>query len=184
MCMSRFIDGRSFGIALLIFIASSVVGFVYNAVYPTGIPLIRQKVREGDTLVTSPVDTAADTGVVSRVLSLEQGYEVFQAGEALFVDARPTPDYEEEHISGAISLPEPEFDYAYPNASRFLTRETHIVVYCQGRECDEAMIVQERLVEMGYRRVDIFLGGMPEWLEAGYPTDHGPMPGVMDESHN
>jgi rhodanese-related sulfurtransferase len=179
--MSRLIDGRGFGIALLIFLASSVIGLVYNSVYPKGIPLIRQKVKEGDTLATGPIDQGADTGAVSTVLGLTETYRLYESGEAVFLDARPRADYEEERIMGAISLPEFEFDDAYPVASQFLSSDTHIVVYCQGRDCDEAMIVQERLVEMGYTRVDVFLGGMPEWLDADYPTDSGPMPGEMDE---
>jgi len=175
--MSRFIDGRSLGIAVLIFLASSVVGLVYNAVYPKGIPLVRKKVEVGDTLVTRPNDQQPDTHLVSKVLSLAEAYEYHGSGQAVFLDARARTDFEDKRIAGAVSLPESDFDEAYLRAAQFLTPRTHIIVYCQGRECDESMIVQERLVEMGYSRVDVFLGGMPEWLDAGYPTEKGPMAG-------
>jgi rhodanese-related sulfurtransferase len=172
--MSRFLDGRSLGIAVLIFMASSVVGLVYNAAYPKGIPLIRKKVEVGDTLSAGPNISKPDTQLVSKVLSLSEAYEYYSSGEAVFVDARSRADYERERIAGAISLPESDFAEAYLSASQFLTPEAHLVVYCQGRECDESMIVQEMLVEMGYTRVDVFLGGIPEWLEAGHPVERGP----------
>ena len=175
--MSRFIDKRSFGIAVLIFVGSSVVGLVYNAVYPKGIPLVRWKVQVGDTLAARPNDQQPDTHLVSRVLSLAEAREYHSSGQAVFVDARSSADFEAERIAGSISLPENDFDEAYLSAAPFLTPRSHIIVYCQGSDCDESIIVQERLVEMGYSRVDVFLGGMPEWLEGGYPTEKGPMAG-------
>ncbi len=178
--MAKLIDSKSFGIALLIFIWSAAVGLVYNSLYSKGIPLIRKKVEAGDTLFVRPLVDHPDTQAVSRALSLEEAHELYLSGEALFIDARPESDYEEERISGALSLPESEFDDAYFLLSPMLTPETHMVVYCQGVDCDESMIVAERLVEMGYKRVDIFLGGMPEWLEAGYPTLKGPETGEED----
>lgn len=171
--MARFMDARSFGIALTILLFSSLVGFIYNSVYPRGIPLIRKKVKAGDTLLIKPIEQRPDTKSISRALGLEETFAAYQSGAAVLLDARPGSDYEEGHIPGALSLPEFEFDEAYPRLSELLTPQTHLIVYCQGEDCDESMIVAERLVEMGYRRVDVFLGGWPEWENAEYPVEKG-----------
>jgi rhodanese-related sulfurtransferase len=175
--MSRFIDERSVGVAFLILIASSVVGLVYNSVYSKGIPLLRRRLEVGDTLAATPDKGQPGTQVISRAISVSEAYEHYSSGETVFIDSRSRADYEEKRIPGSISLPEADFNNAYLFATRFVTPQTHIIVYCQGRECDESIIVQESLMEMGYNHVDVLLGGMPEWLDAGYPTDSGPVPG-------
>jgi rhodanese-related sulfurtransferase len=168
--LSKFIDSKSFGIAVLIFAWSAAVGLVYNSLYSKGIPLVRKKVGAGDTLIVRRVVDHPDTQAVSTALSLEEAHKLYVSGEALFLDARPESDYEKGRIDGALSLPESEFDDAYSLVSPMLEPGTRIVVYCQGVDCDESMIVAERLTEMGYKRVDVFLGGITEWLKAGYPT--------------
>lgn len=169
-CMDR----KSFVIAVAIFLFSALVGLIYNSVYPKGIPLIRHRVRVGDTLVIRPVKQPSDTLVASKVLGLEETFRAYESGEAVFLDARPRSEYEKGHITGAFSLPEFGFDEVYFSISELLSREMHLIVYCQGEDCDESMIVSQRLLEMGYKRVDIFLGGWPEWKNAGYPTEEGP----------
>jgi rhodanese-related sulfurtransferase len=177
--MNKFIDIRSFYIAIAIVLVSAVVGFIYNAAYPKGIPVIRHKVKVGDTLAVPPVfrppDTGltADTNAASRVLGLEQTFRTFQSRQVIFLDARSEALYSEGHIAGAMSLPESKFDDVYPTISGLLNPGAHIIVYCQGKDCDESMIVRERLVEMAYKHVDIFLGGWPEWKQAGYPVETG-----------
>ena len=173
-------DRKSFIIAVAIFVFSAVVGLIYNSVYPKGIPLIRHRVRVGDTLVIRPVEQPSDTHVASRALGLEESFRAYELGKAIFLDARPRSEYKKGHISGAFSLPEYEFDEVYFSISELLTPEMHLIVYCQGKDCDESMIVSERLLEAGYKRVDIFLGGWPEWENAGYPTEKG-MPEQEEE---
>ncbi len=166
-------DRKSFVIAVAIFLFSALVGLIYNSVYPKGIPLIRHRVRVGDTLVIRPVQQPSDTHVASKVLGLEETFRAYELGKAFFLDARPRSEYEKGHISGAFSLPEFEFDEVYFSISELLSPEMHLIVYCQGKDCDESMIVSQRLLEMGYKRVDIFLSGWPEWKNAGYPTEKG-----------
>lgn len=166
-------DRKSFAIAVAIFVFSALVGFIYNSVYPKGIPLIRRRVRVGDTLVIRPVDQPSDTHVASRALGLEESFTAHELGKAVFLDARLRSEYEKGHISGAFSLPEFGFDEAYIPISELLSPETHLIVYCQGEDCDESMIVSQRLLEMGYKRVDIFLGGWSDWENAGYPVEKG-----------
>jgi 3-mercaptopyruvate sulfurtransferase SseA len=37
-------------------------------------------------------------------------------------------------------------------------------------------LVAKSLIETGYRRVEIFAGGWPEWIKAGYPRTTGENP--------
>jgi rhodanese-related sulfurtransferase len=97
----------------------------------------------------------------------------FDAGAALFLDARDPAEYEAGHIPGAIRLTnadlasEPERAKTLPVAGR------PIIVYCEGGECEASLEVARALVEGGYRKVLVFTGGFPEWSAAGYPVERG-----------
>jgi putative oxidoreductase len=47
-------------------------------------------------------------------ISLSEALESYRKGEAVFVDARKSPFYEQRHIDGALNLPMVYFDLMYP----------------------------------------------------------------------
>jgi rhodanese-related sulfurtransferase len=97
----------------------------------------------------------------------------FDAGAALFLDARDPAEYEAGHIPGAMRLTaadlaaEPERAKTLPVAGR------PIIVYCEGGECEASLEVARVLVEGGYRKVLVYSGGFPEWSATGYPVERG-----------
>lgn len=104
---------------------------------------------------------------------LSQVKRFFDAEAALFVDAREAEEYGEGHIRGAVSIP---YDVAAgePQLLESLdSRGGPIVVYCGGGACELSMNLAYELIYAGHRRVLIYTGGYPEWVEAGYPVASG-----------
>jgi rhodanese-related sulfurtransferase len=94
---------------------------------------------------------------------------------ALFLDARPEPFYRMEHIPGAYSLPEEDFDAAFSRLEPRLRSSLDVVVYCAGFGCEASHIVARKLKAKGIPAV-VLHEGWPAWQEAHYPTRTGGEP--------
>lgn len=128
------------------------------------------KVPDAKKTVTAPAP--ADTEFPH--LSLEGAKRRF--GRAIFVDARPSPQYLEGHIRDAVGFDVNDFDRAAPRALPQLPPTAEIVIYCSGGDCDDSLMLARRLKQMGYRNLQIYLGGYPEWKKAGQPVATGVTP--------
>jgi rhodanese-related sulfurtransferase len=106
-----------------------------------------------------------------KTLSLAQAYEIFQQGQALFIDARNAEEYAELHIPEAINLSPWDLKERGARPLPEVPAERQVVVYCGQVNCDAALKVAERLQALGYSRVAAFLGGFQAWDQAGYPAD-------------
>ncbi len=106
-----------------------------------------------------------------KTLSLKQAYEIFQQGQARFIDARPADEYAELHVPGAINLSPEDLKEGKVSPLSGTPKDQQLVVYCGQVTCDAALTVAERLQSMGYTKVAAFLGGFREWDEAGFPAD-------------
>jgi len=97
----------------------------------------------------------------------------FEAGAALFVDAREASEFEEGHVPGAVNLPfdEAVTDPAALEAIPALGRP--IIVYCGGGTCELSINLAWELLAVGHTRVTYFQGGWPEWVENGLPVESG-----------
>lgn len=108
-----------------------------------------------------------------KTLNLPQAYELFQGGQALFIDARNPNEYEELHVAGAINLPPEKFKERDNPALNSIAKDRRLVVYCGEVNCDLALKVSEKLQAAGFTQVAAFLGGFRAWDEAGYPAATG-----------
>jgi len=103
----------------------------------------------------------ADSDLVS--VDVARGW----GANALWVDARPTIEFERDHIPGAISLNEDRWGEAL---SEFLAREwspeRKIVVYCSAASCNLAGDVARRLREEAKlpNEIRVLKGGWEAWL--------------------
>jgi len=111
---------------------------------------------------------------------LESGLAVvrrlYAANAAVFVDARSAGEYAEAHIAGAVNVP---FEDVFRDPKRLETfdaRGLPVVTYCGGGDCDLSRNLAFSLIDAGKRRVVVFLGGLPEWEQAGLPVNKGGQP--------
>ena len=87
---------------------------------------------------------------------------------ALWVDARPTEEFERDHIPGAVLLNEDRWNELIP---QFLEKqwspEKKIVVYCSAASCNLAEDVARRLRDEAKlpNEIRILKGGWEAWLE-------------------
>ena len=86
---------------------------------------------------------------------------------AIWVDARPTDEFERDHIPGAVSLNEDRWGEAL---SEFLAKqwspEKKIVVYCSAASCNLAEDVARRLREEAKlpNEIRVLKGGWEAWF--------------------
>lgn len=112
----------------------------------------------------SLADRIQDAGF--EVLTFE-ALQALMAGTepVLLLDARDPVLYDEEgQLPGAFSLPIRAFEAVFPEFAPILRPASPLVTYCSGPECDEALLLAERLREAGQENVKVFLGGWEVWV--------------------
>ena len=89
--------------------------------------------------------------------------------QAAFVDARFEGYIGNSKLPGAVLLntktSEEEIARRLPDINQL------VVVYCSDRTCPAGYWMAKRLVQIGYRRVVEYPGGIAEWIENGGQTE-------------
>jgi rhodanese-related sulfurtransferase len=159
-------------IGLIIIIAVSA-GFLYNFLLPGGLPLIRKEleiVPVEDSTFNNSQSGNGNEDIVIRGLNLDQTYNIYTGKMATFIDSRDQWEYQESHIEGAVNIPEFSFNQEDP-AVKNLPKDEMYVIYCDGDDCDVSKRLAADLSKLGFTNVYVFLGGIYEWIDAGYPTE-------------
>ena len=105
-----------------------------------------------------------------RTIAKEDLKSKIDAGEKFrLVDVRDTPDYQKEHIVGAVHLLIAELNPE--KAGSMFARDDLIVTYSLDKDCPAKRIAAQRLLDYGFRNVFAYEGSWREWKEAGYPTE-------------
>ncbi len=92
---------------------------------------------------------------------------------ALVVDSRIGELYTDGHIQGARSLPLADFAERFPQFQAEIPPETTLILYCSGYGCPDSFDLGMLLLKEGYRDVQVYEGGYPEWRDAGLPVAKG-----------
>ena len=109
-----------------------------------------------------------DLGDITR----DELREKIERGEDfVLVDALSPMSFAMSHLPGAINLNPGWVDDRARR--RIPDLGTEVVVYCQSSECDSSVLVANRLIELGYRNVRHYAGGLRDWTEAGLPREGG-----------
>jgi rhodanese-related sulfurtransferase len=143
---------------ILIVAVSGALGFLWNAFSGRGLALRANAYLE-------PGDQEIAVAEAKNRLD----------GGALFLDARPLPFYEMEHVPGAFPLPQDDFESAFAKVEPRLRQSFDVIVYCAGFGCEASHIVSRKLKERGIPAT-ILSEGWPAWQEAGYPVTQGAQP--------
>jgi rhodanese-related sulfurtransferase len=110
-----------------------------------------------------------DAGVV--IAPLAEAKAIVDEQSRVILDARPVGDYEAGHLPGAFSLPESQIDLYFGPLMPLLAFDAPVMTYCTGKDCDEALLLTQKLAERKVTNVVMFLGGMEEWKASGYPIE-------------
>lgn len=138
-------------------ILAILLGLGRNALSSKPLPLFR---------TINPLTT--DTLGIRRVDSL-QAREAWEKRQAVFLDARAGDLFKQGHVPGAKSLPLDDFDLLFPRM--ILSRDSAIVIYCEGKDCEYAELLAQRLYAQGYRKLAVFPGGWEEWTKGKNPVE-------------
>jgi rhodanese-related sulfurtransferase len=154
---------------LLLLSLAVITAFTVNFFSPKGIALF----GEWDTS-TGVINPRSKENVIVHEIEIKDvriAKKIFDSREALFVDARARTGYTEGHIKGALSLPVHQFDEFVDQWISSYPTTTPIITYCSGRECDEAHLLAQALLALGYSNVNVFVDGFSAWENEGYPVE-------------
>ena len=87
------------------------------------------------------------------------------------VDVRDTPDYQKEHIVGAVHILIAEMNRE--NVDALFGNQDVIVTYSLDIHCPAKNIAAKKLRDLGFKHVLAYQGSWKEWKEAGYPVEKG-----------
>lgn len=91
-------------------------------------------------------------------ITAEEAKKIMDTEEVIILDVRTPEEYKEEHIEGALLIPDYELENSA--ASELPDKDKKILVYCRsGNRSESAAKV---LIEMGYTKVYDF-GGIMNW---------------------
>lgn len=94
----------------------------------------------------------------------------------LLIDARDSHLFADAHLPGAISLPLGEVARLFETFSAKYPQETPLIIYCNGFGCPDSFDLGVRLIAEGYRKVQVYEGGFPEWRDRGRSLESGGTP--------
>lgn len=89
------------------------------------------------------------------------------ASPPVLLEALGAAYFDDAHLPGARNMPPDSVDTLAPML--IPDRDTAVVVYCSGT-CRNSEIAAERLTELGYTDVRVYLGGKEDWVEHGLPV--------------
>ncbi|TMG73291.1 MAG: hypothetical protein E6H80_10120 [Betaproteobacteria bacterium] len=115
-----------------------------------------------------------------KIVAAEEVQDLMRKGVPLY-DVRVEPEYKEEHIKGAISLPYSEkskkevgYDPAqdtFKLAETVMEKNAPLIFQCNGGECWKSYKASLWAYNLGYRNVYWFRGGFPEWKAKNLPME-------------
>jgi rhodanese-related sulfurtransferase len=165
--MKRFIRDLAGGFVIIV--AAGLIGILVNTVRGDAVPLIQNVTPVSTARHNNGADgPAAVAGQAEGSVNLERVRELYNAGHAFILDARPASDYDKGHIPGAINVPYDRLAEHLGDVMALIPPDAVVVCYCTGPACDFSDQVATELRILGYTRVFVFTGGWEYWTEAGY----------------
>ena len=161
---------------LSILLVTILCGSATNLISPNKIPFVGEyrELSSGDGPIVPPSAAEGDPPFIAiDVAEME-----FSLKSALFVDARDPEEFHCTTIPGSINLP---FEYLpEENLTQYVdsslahcSKDTHLIVFCSGEECDLSLHMARNLQELGYTNISIFFGGAREWENFNLELERG-----------
>ncbi|MCX8011384.1 MAG: rhodanese-like domain-containing protein [Ignavibacteria bacterium] len=137
---------------------SFVLGSLFNFVSPRGVKFFS----------SSPVVLENSSTLGVSDISIKKALELLYYKQAVFIDARNPENYEQEHLPDAINIPYREFDNHIEKVFS-LPKDTIIVTYCEGINCNMSHELAKNLAQFGFKKVYVMKEGISEWSRNSYP---------------
>lgn len=112
---------------------------------------------------------AAQVGI--EMADVDRAKEIVDGGEFLVCDARKVEDFNAGHLPGAMSFPYGAHEEVFNELAVLFSPDQPVMVYCSGRECDDAFLLGNFFRSQGSKRVVLFLEGIAAWKAAGQPVE-------------
>lgn len=143
--------------ALVIQILGIGAGLIYTVIF-------------SEQLLFGEVETSEKQDDITY-LSLEALQNRIQSkSKILLIDGRSEHAYRKGHILGAVNIPYIQRDYFFSKLLADVARETPIIVYCSGKNCNTSVELAKFLSrKFGFIHVQVFEGGWEEWVKGENP---------------
>ena len=142
---------------LTIFIVALVIGFLYNQIHPSGIPLRH---------LLQPLATDEQSGI--EIILADSAFVLWSEQSALFIDTRSVDDFNIDHIPGSLNT---RLDQIQPEMVTDLnTPSTNVIFYDQEGNLEKMAFFLSAIDFPGNKKVFMLYGGYFSWLGQGYPT--------------
>lgn len=155
---------------IVITLLSVVLGLGVNLFSPNKIPYIGhyRELSNGDGPIIPPSAEEGDPPFIA----IDVAQMEFEIGKAVFVDARDHEEFVCGTIPGAINipfeyLPEDNVEQYLDSCLNHISKDSPIIVFCSGEECDLSLHLARNLQYYGYSNLSIFFGGAREWEKFG-----------------
>ena len=127
-----------------------------------------------EQLLFGEVETSQQKGDITY-LSLESLQNAIQSkSKILLIDGRSESAYHKGHILGAVNIPYIQRDYFSQQLLSDVARETPIIVYCSGKNCNISVKLAKFLSQkFGFMHVQVFEEGWEEWVQGENPIQTG-----------
>ncbi len=146
--------------AFIILAVASSIGIGLNLASSKPLPWIYEPLKE-----------LTLDGVKVPLIDEKDARRLADDPENVFVDTRNREEYSEGHIKSAVFLPAYEREDHIENIDALLSKDSRLVLYCHGPECEMAEQVAAFLIQLGYRNLVIMSAGFEAWKKAGYPVE-------------
>jgi rhodanese-related sulfurtransferase len=104
-------------------------------------------------------------------ISQDQARSLTGAPGVAFVDCRPEREYEAGHVAGSVHV---DGSSPFGSALQLLAGARTVIAYCDADHgCARSVQVASMLRHAGVPDVRVLEGGMPDWLQRGYPAESG-----------
>jgi len=156
--------------ALSLIIISIILGLCINIFSPNSIPYVGnyRNISVGNKPIIPPTAEPSDP----PFMSIDNAVMEYNFKEAKFIDARSYEEFACGTIPGSMNipfeyLPETDVEQYIDSSLDLISKDSPIIVFCSGDECDLSLQLARLLQELKYTGVKIFYGGAREWENTG-----------------
>lgn len=161
--------------AFWIVVVAAVIGVVFNMVRLGGIPFM------GDWSPKAVTEVHAGD---LEVIGLDDAFQLFEKGKALFIDAREPGDFTAGHIQGSVNIPVESAAEHLDEVRAMLKTGKTVIAYCYDVNCPLGADLVKDLRNQGIGPVKVMPEGWLGWMDGGIPMNE-PMQvreGFMDSN--